>query len=279
MLPTEEDVAEFRRRGWYISPKIIPDDLLDRADAGAHRYWEGQVDDGPPLDEMFIPVGPPPAGLRKNDFASLRQAALAELVRFPAIGATAARLMGTPEVRLWHDQLLYKPPSAERSPANVGWHTDRSYWKMCSSDNMVTAWVPFHDVTLDHGPLTVVDGSNRWGEEDSDDRLFFEQDLDAGEQRIATTRPGRKIVKVPLVLARGQVSFHHCRTFHGSGPNHTNEPRRSLAIHMQPADNRFSDSRDPDGNPWPHYNNAHCRKVDGVPDYTDPRYCPVLWPQ
>lgn len=35
------------------------------------------------------------------------------------------------------------------------------------------------------------------------------------------------------------MSFHHCKTIHGSGPNTAGEPRRAITIHLQPGDNRY----------------------------------------
>jgi ectoine hydroxylase-related dioxygenase (phytanoyl-CoA dioxygenase family) len=37
------------------------------------------------------------------------------------------------------------------------------------------------------------------------------------------------------VLKAGQVSFHHSLTFHGSGPNLSDQPRRCVILHMMPA--------------------------------------------
>ena len=44
-------------------------------------------------------------------------------------------------------------------------------------------------------------------------------------------------------LKAGEVSFHNAFTFHGSGPNFTNKPRMSIAIHYMPGDNAY----DPQG--------------------------------
>ena len=76
------------------------------------------------------------------------------------IGAVAARLAGTPLVRLWHDQPLYKPIDRLDRPANAG-YTDRQYWRSCTR-RMLTAWVPFHDVDEATARLTFLDGSHRW---------------------------------------------------------------------------------------------------------------------
>ncbi len=51
---------------------------------------------------------------------------------------------------------------------------------------------------------------------------------------------GEKIEKVPLIMKAGQVSFHHCFTYHGSGPNTTSLPRRSMAIHLLAGPNRYT---------------------------------------
>lgn len=273
LLPTDDDVASFAEHGWWVSPVIVPDEVLDAALAGADRYYTGDVDPGPDIPPASLPTAPPAPGLRKHDYASLRNREIGALRSLPVIGAVAARLLGVDLVRLWHDQLLYKPPSGPDAPGNVGWHTDRSYWRSCTSENMVTAWVPFTDVDDDMGPLTMLDGSNRWHESASPEHArFFVQDLEAQEAELGQRLTGRKLAKVPVPLRRGQVSFHHCLTFHGSGPNRTDRPRQSLAVHMQPDGNRWSGESH-------HWNNELVRRTaDGEPDYTDPAYCPVLWP-
>jgi hypothetical protein len=277
VLPSDEEVAEYQERGWYVSRRIVSDELLDSVIEAADAYYTGAVDPGPFLPDHFIPKVPAPPGLRKHDYSGLRCHGIMQLVRHPAIAAIAARLSGATGLRLWHDQLLYKPPSEPGVSGNVGWHTDRSYWKACSSEEMITAWVPFHTITLEHGPLMVIDGSNRWGREDKGKPDFFRQDIENQEQEIERDT-GRRITKVPVLLERGQVSFHHCRTFHGSGPNLSTEPRRSLAIHLQPSDNHASGTLGPDGERLPHGTDTICRWADGLPDYTDPDYFPVLYP-
>ena len=210
--------------------------------------------------------------LRKNDYASLRIEELAGLVRQPVIAQYAARLSGARQIRLWHDQLLYKPPGREQR-GNVGWHTDRHYWRTCSSTEMLTAWVPFHDVTEDHGPVMFVAGSHHWS--DQIDLSFWDQDLTTIDRYAA--EHGARIVTA--TLRRGQVSFHHCGTLHGSGPNQGTEPRRSIAIHLQPGDNHYVQTENPDGTTAAHNNDRLARNnSDGTPDYADPDLCPCLWP-
>lgn len=270
-LPGPADIAFYREHGFWISPVILPGDVLDAAQRGMDRFYAGDYDADPPGVGGFRPEDG--KGLRKHDYASLRVNELAALVAHPAIGATAAALCGAPGVRLWHDQLLFKPVDEPGVPANVGWHTDRQYWQSCSSDEMLTAWVGFHDVEENGGSVSFMDGSHRW---DATGLDFFVHDLDRLEAELAAQ--GYPLEKRPTRMRRGQVSFHHCRTVHGSGPNRGREPRRSLAIHLQPLDNHWRAQPTASGELARHGNDRLVRHVDGVPDYADPRICPTLWP-
>jgi hypothetical protein len=277
LLPSDDEVRFYQEHGYYFSRKIYSDEEIDRALAGSERYYAGERDNPLPEGTRFFPGWKPEMGdvLRKNDYASLQNRELSAIVRKPILGAIAARLSGSPVIRLWHDQLLYKPVDTPDKPANVGWHTDRGYWKTCTSTNMITAWIPFHDCDEQMGTIMMIDGSHRWP--DNTEKLnFFSHDLEGLEKSFDTG--GNAIVKVPANLRKGCVSFHHCLTIHGSGPNRSTQPRRSIAVHMQDQSNRYQEQRRADGSLAFHYNDKLCRKESaGHPDYTDPAACPVLW--
>jgi ectoine hydroxylase-related dioxygenase (phytanoyl-CoA dioxygenase family) len=274
LLPGPGDIAAYREHGFWISPVIVPAAVLDAAERGMRRFYAGERDtELAELGELGGWTRADGPGLRKNDYASLVVSELAELVAYPAIAACAARLAGAATIRLWHDQLLYKPADASGVAANVGWHTDRQYWLSCASEEMLTAWIAFHDVDERGGSVSFLEGSHRW---DVDGLDFFGQDLDLLARRMSQQGFAARVR--PTAMRRGQVSFHHCRTVHGSGPNRGTEPRRSLAIHLQPGDNRWRRHTGPDGQPARHGNDRLVRHADGMPDYTDPRICPQLWP-
>lgn len=268
LLPDQDGIASYREHGFWISPVIIPDDVLDAAERGMQRYYAGDLDSTGIHPPDWRPS--PGDGLRKDDYSSFCVKELTDLVQHPMIGGTAAALSGANGIRLWHDQLLYKPVDRPDTEANVGWHTDRQYWQCCSSTEMLTAWVAFHDVTPEGGSVGFFDGSHTWDVTGLD---FFSQDL-AGME-AAVRDQGFGIDLKPTTMRRGQVSFHHCRTVHGSGPNRSSEPRRSIAIHLQPTDNRPRIG--PDGILPEHQNNTLARQVGGMPDYSDDRIFPLLW--
>lgn len=281
VLPSPDDIAFFREHGWWISPRILDRALIDAAARDQQRYYAGERDRAPA--QYFPPEWNwrPENGdvLRKSDYTTLEMRALAALAMAPAISAIAARLIGAGAIRLWHDQLLQKPvdDGRNRGRANVGWHTDRGYWQTCTSERMLTAWIPFHDVDEAMGAMRFIDGSHRWGEQSPAlTNAFDGQDLDAAERLIASG--GAELRKVPAILAKGQVSFHDCRLIHGSGPNLGTAPRRALAVHLQDGDNRFRLHRR-DATTWAwHHNDRLCRRgADGLPDYADPAICPLTY--
>lgn len=77
---------------------------------------------------------------------------------------------------------------------------------------------------------------------------------------------------VPIVLKRGQVSFHHCKVVHGSGANRGRAPRRSLVVHFQAGSNRYVERG------YHHASDILVRRTPtGEPDYADPDICPQLY--
>jgi ectoine hydroxylase-related dioxygenase (phytanoyl-CoA dioxygenase family) len=275
LLPSDEDVAFYREHGYYISKPIFTGEEIAALLRGSEAFYAGDVVEPPnPALARFRPTGDYGDGLRKHDYASFFSPDLARLTRSPLLGAIAARLAGVPAIRLWHDQLLYKPMDRPEKTVAVGWHTDRQYWKTCTSTRMLTAWIPFHDCDESMGTITFVDGSQAWPD-NTEGLDFFSTDLEGLEQHFNTG--GRPVIKVPANLKQGQVSFHNCLTIHGSGPNRGAAPRRSIAVHLQDDANRYQVYHRSDGKLARHANDTLCRQVDGLPDYTDPAMFPVLF--
>ncbi|MEM7395311.1 MAG: phytanoyl-CoA dioxygenase family protein, partial [Verrucomicrobiota bacterium] len=64
----------------------------------------------------------------------------------PRFGQVAAELMGTPGVRLYHDQALFKEPGGGFTP----WHQDQYYWPI-DTDRTITMWMPLVDISEEMG--------------------------------------------------------------------------------------------------------------------------------
>ena len=277
LLPTEEDVAVYEEHGWYISKKVLSDELFDAALLGSERYYRGERDTPLPVDTGYTDWKPKDGNIiRNNEFVTLQNRQLRQLGFQPIVAAIAARLAKTKQIRLFADSLLCKPPTVRDSKNGViGWHTDKAFWSTCSSENLLTAWIPFQDCNELIGPLVVLDRSHKWLETQNL-KSFYDQNLENLEEKLRQQK--RDIIKVPMTLKKGQMSFHHCRTIHGSYPNHSNLFRLALAMHLQDDVNHYR----------PFWNDKEeqihigyeslCRKLpDGNPDFSDPAVFPVLW--
>ena len=230
---TETDREIYRDKGYWISPKLIDDEQIERLRQAHERIWSGQRDgDG---YGRYGPVNGPHDALklRKLDNGWWINDEIRDLVTNPVIGRLAAGLMETDEVRLWHDQVIYKPGTngKETTAGNVGWHQDYGYWQASSTTNMVTVWLALQDTVLSNGGMVSIAGSNKWGIiPDSD--TFFVQNLSGLREKYASN--GQEWIEEPCILKAGQASFHHALTLHGSGPNLSSEPRLSVVAHLMP---------------------------------------------
>jgi Phytanoyl-CoA dioxygenase (PhyH) len=275
-LPNEDDVASYEEHGWYISPKILSDGVIDRAILGSERFYRGERDGAIPASQGYSNWTPEKGdGIRNNEFVSLQNRELRELAMQPIISAIAARLARTDHIRLFDDQLVYKPPQDETDESAVGWHCDRAYWATCTSDRLLTTWIPFHDCEEARGPLVVIDGSHKWsGLEHL--RHFNRKNL--ADLAVQFRQEGRAVSIVPMVLKKGQVSFHNCWTVHGSYPNRSSSPRLALAVHLQDGGNRYRPFQNAQGQEVHIFDEQLCRKLpNGDPDFSDPSIFPVLW--
>ena len=276
-FPTLADIEHFDRHGYVVSPPIIPDELIAEANYGVNRYYAGERDWPLPISGGYLDWRPEHGdGLRINDYVSLQNRELRELVMFEVLGRAFSALSGSATVRLFHDQMISKPPKLGDN-STIGWHVDGAYWRTCTSQRMLTAWIPLENYEIEMGPIMMVPGSHRWGGNDWM-TTFNDRDLDALQAKISSD--GEPVERTPILIRPGQVSFHHARMIHGSMPNRGERPRLALTVHVQDGDNRYRRHVDCRDKVATHVNDALCRKAaDGFPDYSDPDICPVLWPR
>ena len=278
LLPDDADVASYEGDGYYISKEgVLPEELLDAAREGADRFYRGERDATLPFDTGFSNWKPGDGdGQRNNEFVSLQKKELKALAVHPLIGAIAARLTRSATIRLLDDQLIFKPSNTRDASTTVtGWHADRAYWATCSSDNLTTAWIPLHSVQVTQSPLIVMAGSHKW-KGLHDVRYFNNQNLD--ELQAKFRGEGKDVRIVSMTLKKGQVSFHHGWTVHGSYPNTSGQPRLSFAVHLQDGDNHYRPHRNAQGREIHIFDERLCRKLpDGDPDFSDPSVFPTIW--
>jgi ectoine hydroxylase-related dioxygenase (phytanoyl-CoA dioxygenase family) len=136
---------------------------------------------------------------RWHDIAEIEQVA-----RSARIVAAARTLMGSAEVRLFHDHVLAKEPGTrQRTP----WHQDQPYYNV-DGDQTISFWIPVDPVPEGAGlelvagthrgpwlmPRTFMDGEARWFPEGSLEELpDIEADRAAWPIRTWALEPGDAI--------------------------------------------------------------------------------------
>jgi ectoine hydroxylase-related dioxygenase (phytanoyl-CoA dioxygenase family) len=131
----------------------------------------------------------------------------------------AAELLGVPSVRLYHDQALFKPPGAGRTP----WHQDRYYWPL-DTDRSVTMWLALVDVDEQMGPMRFASGSHRL--HDLGDLAIS----DETDQRLEALIAQRGLPVWSAPLRAGDATFHSGGTLHSAGANRSTRAREVLTI-------------------------------------------------
>lgn len=285
LLPTDEDVAFYAEHGWYLSKKLFTDEEIEQLEAASERFYAGHRD-------RTLPVRPPKLAYwepekcdvqRHNDYIHYEDDTIGRILRKPLLGAVAARLAQAEQIRVFQSTLIYKPPAAQEPSNIVPWHFDRHYWSTSTSERMLTAFIPFHDCGEEMGTITMVDGSHLWKETADNDATslhFAERDRSELDQMLEENAAfnGVEVTKIPVTIPKGHVNFHHCRTYHGSGANVSDRPRRAISFHLQDGENHYREFFRSDGTQVSYNHDVLVRRTaEGTPDYSDPEYLPLLW--
>jgi ectoine hydroxylase-related dioxygenase (phytanoyl-CoA dioxygenase family) len=132
----------------------------------------------------------------------------------------AADLMGVENVRLYHDQALFKEPGGGPTP----WHQDQYYWPI-DTFNTVTMWMPLVDIDIEMGMLTFASGSYTEGSvfnmeiSDESESAF---DNYVQEHNFEITRAN--------TMKAGDATWHRGFTMHHANGNASDKMREVMTI-------------------------------------------------
>ena len=150
----QEQIDQFRRRGFIIIGKLLDDDLVavlrdeyDRLFAEARqngRFRNLSISNTDDLDEKNS------ADEQMLQIMQMceRSIHFRQLLYDTRILDIAEDLIG-PNIQLFHDQALYKPA---HHGGPVFWHQDNAYWK-CMPANLVSCWMTLDDVDVTNGAM------------------------------------------------------------------------------------------------------------------------------
>ena len=205
---TPEQAESFRADGYVKLPAVLG--------AGALAVARGEVD-----RLAAQGSGPGRSGFLSLDSMWLESDVLRAFALSPRLGRLAADLLGSSDVRLYHDNVLSKTPGTGRTP----WHFDAHHFPIASR-SIVTSWIPLQAIPREMGPLAFARGIETWRLADD---VAFDAAGDAYDRGVdaALGEAGVEVDEGPFAL--GEVSFHHAYCFHAAGPNGTTAPRQVMA--------------------------------------------------
>jgi phytanoyl-CoA hydroxylase len=153
------------------------------------------------------------------------------LISNRSIADEMAQLTGASQLRIWHDQIQYKPPLVG---GTTGWHQDAPLWPIIQPMTEVSAWVALDDVDEQNGCMRMVPGSHTWGNNIDWIRK------NAARWEAMPSQFGEHAIEIRACPVRkGEVHYHHALTWHGSPDNKSERPRRAIAIHFMTQDTRY----------------------------------------
>lgn len=188
---------------------------------------------------------------------------IAALVLSEEVGRICAQLMNWKGARIGQDNVLWKPPGA----ASLGYHQDNSYVDWVVPPDFITCWIALDETTAAGGTLEYARGSHLWGRFPPLGQFHAPEDYRAPLEEAAR-QSGKELGIVPVEVPRGACAFHAGGTWHGSGPNRGNTPRRSLVSHCLSSAARFHESN-------VGYIYSRYKKVDSCD--MEESFFPILW--
>jgi hypothetical protein len=232
---TDEELTRFTEDGFVIVERIIDP---GEARSLAERYddlFAGRFETGLYPDEWnWRPDRDAPDLTRQICNGWKADRTIAATVLRADIGRACARLGGWSGSRLSQDNVLWKPPGARA----LGFHQDSSYEQWADPPDWVSCWIALDDTTAAGGTVEYVRGSQRWPRSGMIEQFHGPADPHR-ELRRAAAAAGVEAESVPVEVPAGGGAFHAGWTWHGSGVNHSPNPRRALVAHCMPAAARF----------------------------------------
>jgi ectoine hydroxylase-related dioxygenase (phytanoyl-CoA dioxygenase family) len=146
------------------------------------------------------------------------------------LASVAAALLGVPNVRIYHDQALFKEPGGGPTP----WHQDQYYWPI-DTPKTITMWMPLVDIDVNMGMLTFASGSQKKGS------IFNYEISDESESQFDkyVQDNGFEISRARTMKA-GDATWHYGFTIHNAPGNQSDIMREVFTVIYLAGDARIS---------------------------------------
>src|SRR3954462_14595115 len=136
---SNEQIAQFKANGYLNGGIVLTDDEVETLRAETMRVIEER-------NRKDIPQPVLTRNLSRDEDGQVWQIVniwmasepYHKLISQPQITKGLAQLTNATELRIWHDQIQYKPPQI--GGVNM-WHQDAPYWPIIAPMTEVTAWL------------------------------------------------------------------------------------------------------------------------------------------
>ena len=233
-LLTKKQITEFNQQGFIKGDVVLNDEEVELLRDELDLVMDGKSVKKPILNRNLLDGGMGMEMTKKETVVQIVNLWMASDAYFnhacnQTICEDIAQLCETDTLRIWHDQVQYKPPVIGGAG---NWHQDHPAWPIIQPADLISAWVALDDATIENGCMWMVPGSHKWG--DQQKYLSDTSDYKPHHSRKELLPDGANTEPVPFEIKKGQVGYHHCLTWHGSGPNRSDRKRRAIAVHYMP---------------------------------------------
>jgi len=261
---SDDQISRFHDDGFLILDRLISEHEAARVAARFEPMFRGEFETGLYPDEWNWQEGrDSPDRTRQicNGWKSDRT--IAKLVLGQEIGRICAGLAGWPGARIGQDNVIWKPPGAKA----LGFHQDDSYCDWVVPLGYVTVWIALDPTTAAGGTVEYARGSHKWGLFPPMGAFHAPDDYRKSVDEAAAS-VGAEVKIVPVEVPAGGCAIHAGGTWHGSGTNKGDMPRRAVVAHCISSEARFHTSN---------ISYIYSRYKRAGSTDMDESYFPILW--
>lgn len=213
---SEENINAFRKNGHTLTRNLLSEEEVKayheviKNAAEKYNTEKRKMEERDTYGKAFLQI----MNLWRND-EGVKKFVLSK--RFAKV---AADLLGVNNVRIYHDQALYKEPGGGPTP----WHQDQYYWPV-DTHNTITMWMPLVDITIDMGMLTFASGSHKKGS------IFNFEISNKSEEEFDNYVKDQKFeISRATTMNAGDATWHYGYTIHSAPGNQSNTMREVITI-------------------------------------------------
>ena len=212
----QQQIDGFRENGHTVTLGVLsPEEVaayhsIIKKSALKYNTEKRKIEDRDTYGKAFLQI----MNLWKNDEN------VKKLVMSRRLARIAADLLGVNNVRIYHDQALFKEAGGGPTP----WHQDQYYWPI-DTDKTITMWMPLVDINMDMGMLTFASGSQKKGS------IFDYEISDESESEFASyVHQNNFKISCPQTLKAGDATWHSGYTIHNASGNKSGIMREVFTV-------------------------------------------------